>query len=274
MSSIEHVDVSIEPSDLCGLLERDGAVVVEGALTGSQLHALNHELDDLIAATEPGIRHPVHEVFVEFYGRSTIRIDGLPAKSRTFVDVMLSPLITAVADHFLLEGCQDYLLNTGQLIQIGPGETEQMLHRDEDAWMHCPTPKPQLEIEAMFALSDFTRDNGATQIVPGSHRWPGEREATRDEIVHAEMTAGSAVFYLGTTLHGGGTNRTAAEWRRGMFLGFVVGWLRTEENTFLSVPIEHVYDMPVRAQELLGYKSHLGIGVVDVGSPMKLLDGG
>jgi len=83
--------------------------------------------------------------------------------------------------------------------------------------------------------------------------------------------AGSALFYLGTTLHGGGANITKDVRRRGMFLGYVVGWLRTEENTFLTVPMEVAKAMPVRVQELLGYKAHFGVGVVEVGSPMALL---
>ncbi len=73
------------------------------------------------------------------------------------------------------------------------------------------------------------------------------------------------LFYLGSTLHGGGTNTTSDEWRRGMFFGFDIGWLRTEENMFFTVPIDEVRKMPVRYQELLGYKAHRGIGVVDVG---------
>ena len=85
------------------------------------------------------------------------------------------------------------------------------------------------------------------------------------------MRAGSALFYLVTTIHGGGANDTKDEWRRGMFFGFVVGWLRTEENIFLTVPMEKVKEMPLRVQELLGYKAHVGIGVADVGSPMALL---
>jgi ectoine hydroxylase-related dioxygenase (phytanoyl-CoA dioxygenase family) len=86
------------------------------------------------------------------------------------------------------------------------------------------------------------------------------------------MKAGSALFYLGSALHGGGANQTIDERRRGMFLGYVLGWLRTEENTFLTVPIDKVRLMPVRIQELLGYKAHGSIGVVDVGSPMALLN--
>ncbi len=123
----------------------------------------------------------------------------------------------------------------------------------------------------MFALTDFTIDNGATQVVPGSHKWPPDREAKPQEILRAEMKAGSALFYLGLTMHGGGSNSTENEWRRGMFFGYVVGWLRTEENTFLTVPMEQVKQMPTRVQELLGYKPHVGIGVADVGSPMALL---
>ena len=86
------------------------------------------------------------------------------------------------------------------------------------------------------------------------------------------MKAGSALCYLGSTLHGGGANRTSDERRRGLFVGYVLGWLRTEENMFPSVPLEAVRAMPLRIQELLGYKAQRAMGAVDVGSPMALLD--
>ena len=85
------------------------------------------------------------------------------------------------------------------------------------------------------------------------------------------MSAGSALFYLGSVLHGGGANRTSQEQRRGMFVGYVVGWLRTEENSFLTVPRDRVRSLPLRVRELLGYKAHSAIGVADVGDPMALL---
>ena len=268
---LERVDGSIEAAELADILLRDGAAVVKGILTPEQLASLNGDLDDAVAATAPGLRNPTEDFFVEFYGSQTIRLDGLPARSTTFVEIMQSRLMTEVADILLLPNCEDYLLNTAQLIQIGPGETSQFLHRDEDAWENLKAPKPLLQVEAMFALTDFTVENGATQVVPGSHLWPPEREAEPHEILRAEMDAGSALFYLGCTMHGGGANTTTDQWRRGMFFGYVVGWLRTEENTFLTVPIDAVRDMPERVQELLGYKAHRGIGVVDVGSPMVLL---
>ncbi len=269
--TIQTVGSDIDPQALVHLLQQDGAAVVEGALTPEQVSGLNSDLDGVLQETAPGLRHPTNDFFVEFYGRKTIRLDGLPAKSATFLEVMQLPLMTAVADELLLPNCEDYLLNTAQLIQIGPGESPQQLHRDEDAWRFVRHPKPPLQVEAMFALSDFTIANGATRIVPGSHLWPSERKPQAEEIVQAEMTKGSAVVYLGSTLHGGGANTTAGEWRRGMFFGLVLGWLRTEENTFLTVPAEAVRRMPVRCQELLGYKAHGAIGVVDVGSPMALL---
>ncbi len=260
------------PAEVSDILSRDGAVIVEGVVDPTLLAGLNADLDHFVDDLGVGLRNPAHERMVEFFGTSTVRFDGLPAKSNGFVEVLQLPLLQGVADIVLKPQCEDYLLNTAQLIEIRPGETAQRIHRDEDAWPDVPREKPQLEVEAMFALTDFTLANGATQVVPGSHLWDPDRQPTADEITYAEMPAGSALVYLGSTLHGGGANTTSDQRRRGMFLGFVVGWLRTEENMFLTVPLEAAATMPGRVQELLGYKPHGPIGVVDVGSAMALLD--
>ncbi len=270
-TDVTRINSTASSETLCRLLKRDGAVIVEDLLSTDQLTNLNSDLNCYVQNTGPGLRNPTGNDMIEFYGESTVRIDGLPAKSGTFLEAMLLPQLCETANHFLLSSCEDYLLNTGQLIEIGPGESAQELHFDESAWPEVPTPKPQLEIEAMFALTDFTAANGATQVVPGSHCWSDGRKARPGEIARAEMKAGSALIYLGTTIHGGGANLTTNEKRRGLFLGYVLGWLRTEENMFLTVPIEKVRKMPKRIQELLGYKAHHAIGVVDVGSPMALL---
>ena len=267
-----HLPPDASVAAIAEVLERDGAVVVDDMLGAARLEALNREFDEVIGATAPDIRHPTVPAMIEFFGRETIRLDGLPAKSASFAEVMLLPQMLGLADRYLLPNCVDYLFNTGQLIEIGPGESAQRLHRDEDAWAFMPRPGPELQVEAMFALGDFTLANGATQVVPGSHRWPAEREPEAAEIRQAEMKAGSALVYLGSTLHGGGANSTTSERRRGMFVGYVVGWLRAEENMILTVPIETARTLPRRAQELLGYKAHRALGVVDVGSPMKLVE--
>ena len=186
-----------------------------------------------------------------------------------------------MADHYLLPSCLHYLLSTAQLIEILADETVQHLHRDDTAWIHPPIPTdrdaaptadvPQLEVIVLYALCDFTAENGATRVVPGSHLWPARRKPQEHEVVAAEMKAGSAIYYVGKTLHGGGPNQTQDQMRRALFLGFSLGWLRTKENFFISTPIEAVREMPKRVQQLLGYETHGGIGVVDVGCPSALL---
>ena len=211
---IERIKNTASSKHLCKLLERDGAVIVENILKPKQLASLNSQLDRFVSKVKAGLRNPTTEEMIEFYGHSTIRIDGLPAKSTTFLEVMLLPQLCEAADHFLLPNCDDYIFNTGQLIQIGPGESSQELHRDESAWAEVPSPKPQLEVEAMFALTDFTAANGATQVVPGSHKWRKNRKAKPEEIARAEMDAGSALFYLGSAIHGGGANQSISPCRR------------------------------------------------------------
>ena len=271
MPELEHIHASDGAGPICAALERDGACIVDDAIGPDHLAEMNRDLDALIEATASGNGTPMHPNMAEFYGRHTIRKDGIPGKSNAFVQFMLDPLMHDVCQQVLRPNCDDYILNTTQLIQIGPGETAQRLHRDEEAWPYIPHGGPQLGIEAMMALSDFSIENGATQVVPGSHRWEVGRRPEPHEIGYAVMKAGSAVYYLGSTLHGGGANTTAGESRRGMFYGYVVGWLRTAENMFLTVPVEAVREMPTRVQELLGWKSIGGVGMANAGSPMGLL---
>lgn len=270
-ASLARLPATAPIADIVAALDADGAAIVEDFLAPARLEALNADFDRVVETLAPGVRRPTMPAMEEFYGATTVRFDGLPGKSAAFVEVMQSPVLTGLADRYLLPHCLDYLFNTGQFIEIRPGETAQRLHRDEDAWRFGPLiatgPRAQLEVEAMVALSGFTAENGATQVVPGSHLWPADREPEPQEILQAEMPAGAALLYLGSTIHGGGANRTEAEIRRGMFVGYVVGWLRTEENMFLTVPLEQVRGFPRRVQELLGYKAHRAIGVVDVGDP-------
>ena len=133
----------------------------------------------------------------------------------------------------------------------------------------------------IIALEEFTDENGSTRVVPGSHRWPRDRQPDASEIAPAIMPAGSAVLYLGSTLHGGGANTSVQLQRRGLHLSYVVGWLRPEENNVLSTPREVARGLPRRAQELIGYSAHDAIsegggylGTVDLRSPIDLLEEG
>src|SRR5438270_907025 len=108
-----------------------------------------------------------------FHGPFTKQLAGAPGLSRTFaVDVMCNPLLLAICDRVLLPSCARYQLNLGHLLQRGPGSDEQLLHRDELVWSDMPRPGPELQLATVIAFVDFTRENGATRVVPGSHRWP------------------------------------------------------------------------------------------------------
>jgi ectoine hydroxylase-related dioxygenase (phytanoyl-CoA dioxygenase family) len=261
-------------------MERNGCAIVEGAIGPDLLSSLNTEFDELLRDSEPGTPGLSPSVAAH-HGTKTHRIGGLPGKSKSFVELLQYERSLEIADHFLLPSCLHYLLSATQLIDIIPGETAQHLHRDDGGWIYPPIPTdrdaapavsdPQLEVIVFHALYDFTADNGATRVVPGSHLWPAHRTPQDNEVVAAEMKAGSALYFVGKTLHGGGANQTKDQRRRALFFSFSLGWLRPKENFFLNTPIEAVRDMPKRVQQLLGYETHGGIGHVGVGSPSALL---
>ena len=225
VTEVQRVAANDGVAALIATLERDGACVVAGELTAEQLFGLNEELGGVIASNSPESRNPNHPTMEAFYGANTIRLDGIPDKSPTFVEFLNESPALEVCAQFLKPNCPDYLLNTSQLIQIGPGEAAQRLHRDENAWPELFGESPHVSVMVMLALSEFTMANGATQVVVGSHRWDRDRVADASEVSYAEMAPGDSLYWLGGTLHGGGANTTQDQYRRGLGYGFVIGWL-------------------------------------------------
>ncbi len=271
-------------------VERDGAVIVEGLLTPDVVERVNAEVEAAVDAADPNAEL-FNPVLSDFHGPFTKQVVGVPGISRTFaVDVMCHPLLLGLCDRILLPSCARYQLNLGHLLQRGPGSDEQWLHRDELVWSDVPRPHPELQLASVIAFVDFTKDNGATRIVPGSHRWDdrwltpreqlGRPRPGDDQLAYAEMPAGSAVIYSGGTIHGGGANVTDVQ-RRGAHLSYCLGWLRTEENNYLAVPPATAAALPRVAQEVLGYAVHDSIprgggylGMVDLHDPVELLASG
>jgi ectoine hydroxylase-related dioxygenase (phytanoyl-CoA dioxygenase family) len=262
---LQRFDVDADPDDVHCALESAGAVIVEHLLTADVVRRVNEEVEAAVAAADPraALFNPVLEMF---HGPHTKQVTGVAAISRTFaLDVMCHPLLLALCDRVLLPSCARYQLNLGHLLQRGPGAEEQILHRDEVVWSDVPVPHPELQLASVIAFVDFTRENGATRVIPGSHRWddrwlvPAEQMSrpppAPEQIAYAEMPAGSAVIYSGGTIHAGGANSTDVE-RRGAHLSYCLGWLRTEENNYLAVPPEVAATLPREAQEILGYAVH------------------
>ena len=267
-------------------LMRDGAVIVEHLLASEVVDLVNDEVGSAVDAADPNeaLFNPVMQAF---HGPYTKQVAGVPGISRTFAtDVMCHPLLLAMCDRVLLPSCARYQLNLGHLLQRGPGSDEQWLHRDEAVWSDMPRPHPELQLATVIAFVDFTRENGATRVVPGSHLWPDRQLLPAEQVVappgpetiaYAEMPAGSAVVYLGGTIHAGGANSTPIP-RRGAHLSYCLGWLRTEENNYLSTPPAVAATLPRQAQELLGYSLHDSIprgggylGMVRMQDPVELM---
>jgi len=259
------------------LLEH-GVVIAEGVLSPDLLTRFNAEIDPILEQISPK-RSYLNPLLDFFYGDRVRQITGVASQSRIFgAEVLCHPFYTAVCDAVLGANCANYQLNVAQVMDRGPGAEQQLLHRDEDVWIHLPRPHPEVQVASVIALVDFTAELGATVVAPGSHRWERDRRPEPDELGHAEMPAGSAVLYLGSTIHAGGRNSTTDRWRRGMHMSFVVGWLRTEDNNYLSTPPAVARTLPRRSQELLGYAAHDAIasgggylGTVDLLDPVDLL---
>jgi len=165
---------------------------------------------------------------------------------------VLEPTILGAAREFLKPWADRIILHLTQTIYIHPGQGAQVLHRDRLAWGTYLPLSIEPQFNTIWALTDFTAANGATRLVPGSQTWPWGQKATADQVVQAEMSAGSVLLYTGTVLHSGGRNESNAA-RLGLNITYCLGWLRQEENQYLSCPPHIARTLEPELQELLGY---------------------
>jgi ectoine hydroxylase-related dioxygenase (phytanoyl-CoA dioxygenase family) len=164
----------------------------------------------------------------------------------------------------ILGHASSFQLHLTQLIAIGPGEPAQMIHRDQWAFDFFPFPKGyEVSCNTLWAMTDFTEENGATRIVPGSHRLDDRLELKQSDTIPAEMEKGSVLLYSGSLYHGAGANRSAAT-RIGVNITYSVSWVRQEENQYLSVPLEVARTLPVELLRVMGYaRGAYALGYVD-----------
>ncbi len=235
-----------------------GCLVVTGVATKDQRLALQAELADAMKRT------PVEtsDDAGAFYPGHTRRVISLVTLSETAREFVMHSMVKTACDHFLLPNCSPggrYQLHVSAAVQIGPGARKQVLHREEDTFPFFAVPRPNLVLATMWAVSDFTAANGGTRLVPGSHRWSADRRAEPREVRAAEMAAGSVLFWLGGTLHGGGAN-TTDEWRYGVILTYSLGWLRQEENQSLAVPPELAQTLSPELLDMIGNTPNGALG--------------
>jgi hypothetical protein len=252
---IEHLPASATPQAVTDLLHRDGAVIVDCVLLGSAMDAIATELKPWTDATPCGPD--------EFSGRRTKRTGGLVARSPLCRELIMHPLATGTAGA-LLSHATSYQLHLTQVIAIGPGEPAQPIHRDQWAFDFFPFPKGYDAVcNSIWAMTDFTKANGATRIIPGSNHFEDRMQFEEKDTIPAEMEKGSVLFYNGSIYHGGGANRSDAV-RAGINITYCLSWLRQEENQYLTVPIEIARTLPTDLLKLIGYRrGAYSLGYVD-----------
>ena len=244
--------------EILGLLAQDGAVIVSHLIAGEVLSKLQNDLTQAVDNHHPGTLSSDLSM-QEFWGTNTKRFGRLLLRSPSFEHVLGNPVMEAVSDAVLLPNAKDWWLNSAQMMAIGPGEKAQFIHRDVNNWPHFLHPSaPDVTVSWMLALGPFTRENGATNLVLGSHLDRDYSVAEERSIIQAEMKPGSGLLYSGKTLHGGGANTTSDEWRLGLHVSHVVGWLTPEEALPLSNPWECVKDLDPILQRRLGWHCYEG----------------
>jgi ectoine hydroxylase-related dioxygenase (phytanoyl-CoA dioxygenase family) len=255
MKSLEHFPAAAEAGALVEAIRRDGAAIVDDVVSGGDIDALERELGPLIERTAFGPD--------DFSGRRTKRTGGLVARSPKTRELVMHPLILSAVGG-LLSHATSFQLHLTQVIAIGPGEPAQAIHRDQWAFDFFPFPKDyEVQFNTIWALTDFTEENGATRVVPGSNHLDDRLKFKHEDTIPAEMSRGSVLLYNGSVYHGGGANRSDAT-RIGINITYNLSWLRQEENQYLSVPLEIARTLPVDLLKLIGYRrGAYALGYVD-----------
>ena len=244
MTNLAYFDADADSDDVLATLREDGACVLVDVMSDELRSRVNSELQPIIATTPTGRD--------DFTGRLTGRTGALVARSTAARDLVMHPVTTNLARKFLEPYTDKIQLHLTQIINIQPGQGAQPRHRDRLAWGGYLPAEIEPQFNTIWALTDFTEENGATRVVPGSVGWPDDRRAADDETTQAVMTAGSVLLYSGSVIHGGGKNFSDAD-RTGVNITYCLGWLRTEENQYLSCPPEIAKSLDHDLQEMLGY---------------------
>jgi ectoine hydroxylase-related dioxygenase (phytanoyl-CoA dioxygenase family) len=235
-----------------------GFTLVEGAIEPDLVDSL---LDDLSRLERDLDARPSAN---SFEGERTVRIYNLLARGPLYARIPVHPNVLPVVERVLDRGC---LVSSLSSISIGPGESAQPIHAD-DQLLALPKPHPPLVCNSMWALTDFTEANGATRIIPGSHTRDHSPDYGKPyDSIPAEMPRGSVLIWHGSLWHGGGAN-TTQERRVGIAMNYCAGFVRQQENQQLGIPLETIRDFEPRLRRLVGFGIYQGlVGHIDKRSP-------
>jgi ectoine hydroxylase-related dioxygenase (phytanoyl-CoA dioxygenase family) len=245
MPALQHLPAASTAADVAAVLADDGAVVIDDHADLDLLDRFDAEITPYIDSTPTGPD--------DFSGHNTRRTGALIARSPASRRLVMDPLVLATCGE-VLGHATSFQLHLTQVISIGPEEPAQPIHRDQWAYDFFTFPKDyEVQCNTIWALTDFTEENGATRVIPGSNHFEDKLRLSVDDSVPAEMSRGSVLVYTGAVYHGGGANRSAAV-RKGINITYNLSWLRQEENQYLSVPFDTARELPVELLRLMGYQ--------------------
>ena len=254
---LQYFDADANPNDVVAAMRETGAAIVTNAVSDDLADTVRNELREQFA------KQGTYDES-DFNGYKTLRASGILGWSMTSAEMVAHKWVMDIADAILLPHCLNYRIGSLTAIEILPGEDDQILHVDDGIYP-IRIPGVEMQISAMWSLDDFTEENGATRVALGSHkdslltrsyRLQGKHD---EDVVQAVMPKGSILFYLGSTLHGGGANRTDKS-RAGLINTYALGWLRQEENQYLNVPREIADQHSEQIRHLMGYRMHRTLG--------------
>jgi ectoine hydroxylase-related dioxygenase (phytanoyl-CoA dioxygenase family) len=265
---VRTVSPHTDPEEIAAVVREDGCVVIADLASSETMDQVKAELDPYLEAVGGGD--------TEFLGHATRRVGALIARSETARQLIANPTVLNSLDLILGDHSSTFQIDLTQLVDIGPGEPAQMVHRDQWSFDNYPFPTGfEAECAVMWAVTDFTEEMGATRLVVGSNRWEDDSaEVDASQTTGAVMSKGSLLLYTGSIYHGGGENRSAVR-RVGMNVGYSLGWLRQEENQYLACPPEIARTLPEGLLRLMGYqRGTVALGYVDdVREPLDWLYG-
>lgn len=264
--------------DILACLEQDGAVIISDMVSEDILERFKQDIEPHFQA------HPEFEAKSDKPFIGALQLFGLLGRSRAVLDILtdtqLVPIVRGYLDiprtHYEDENpitvTTEMQLSLGAAFRIRPGTNAQILHRDDALWDITHPVEREPTLHSLTAVTPFTEANGGTRLIPGSHKWDNDRGPKVEETIAAEMPAGATLLYFGSIYHGGGRNITTHEKRTAINLNFIHGYLRQEENQYLTYDLQTAKRFPEDVQKLIGYNIAAPFcGYVDLKDPIYLL---